>query len=162
MADDFVKTVRIKRPSRVAPDQRGRNVWVGRVEEVELELVSTTGLEKILKSGDGKTQGEIRKLAAGRKDGILARDTATGVYQIVSKKDLEPFREERDATAPSERGINKAAPLSDEAKLAAAELSLVSTQILRKVVKDEATTESGKAAGAKKDKFGGFDPYNSS
>ena len=160
MSDDFVKTVRIKRPSRVAPDQRGRNVWVGPVEEVELELVSTTGLEKILKSGDGKTQVEIRKLAAGRKDGILARDTATGVYQIVSKKDLEPFREGRDETAPAERGINKAAPLSDEAKLAAAELSLVSTQILRKVVKDE--DQAAKPGGPKKDKFGGFDPYNSS
>lgn len=40
MADDPAKTVRIKRSSRVAEDPRGRNVWVGRVEEpVELELV---------------------------------------------------------------------------------------------------------------------------
>ena len=135
MADDFTKTVRIKRPSRVAPDERGRNVWVGRVEEVELELVSTTALERILRTSDDKTRGEIRKLADGRKDGILARDTATGIFQIVSAAEL---KQSKDSGKPP-------------AGKPAADLSFVSTQILRKTLKP--------AAG--KDKGGGFDPYDS-
>ena len=136
MADDFTKTVRIKRPSRVAPDERGRNVWVGRVEEVELELVSTTALEHILRSGDDKTRGEIRKLAAGRRDGILARDTATGVFQIVSATEL---RESQDVSTP-------------RAGQPAPELDFVSTQYLRKTLKP---------AGGK-DKGAGYDPYDKS
>ncbi len=165
MSDDFSKTVRIKRQSRVAPDDRGRNVWVGRVESVELELVSTTALEKILKTADGKTQVEIRKLAESKKDGVLARDTATGHYQIVSDAELKSFV---DAEGSGAAGVNDqpkraaevtAAPLSDQARLAAEELSLVSTQILRKVVKEDAEAEAVKVAG-KRDKFGGFNPYD--
>jgi hypothetical protein len=127
MSDDHSKTVRIKRPSRVAPDERGRNVWVGRVETVELELMSTTALQKVMKSGDGEACSEIRKLARSQKDGVLARDTATGHYRIVSESEL------------------KTVANTDE-------LSLVSTQILRKVVK----------TAGRKDPSGGYDPYNKS
>jgi hypothetical protein len=125
MSEDHTRTVRIKRPSRVAQDERGRTVWVGRVETVELELMSTVALQKVMKSGDGGACSEIRKLARSRKDGVLARDTATGHYRIVSESEL------------------KALPNTDE-------LSLVSTQILRKVVKTV----------GKKDPAGGFDPYD--
>jgi hypothetical protein len=165
MSDDHTKTVRITRSSRVAPDDRGRNVWVGKVETVELELVSTTALEKILKTGDGKTQVEIRELAKSLKDGVLARDTATGHYQIVSDEELKSVAQ--DAGVPKAGGGDKpkrasevtAAPLTESARLAAAELSLVSTQILRKVVKDEAIDGAVKVAG-KKDEGGGFNPYD--
>ncbi len=78
MSDDHMKTVRIKRPPRVAQDERGHNVWVGRVETVELELMSTAALQAVLKSGDGEARTEIQKLARGRKDGVLARDVASG------------------------------------------------------------------------------------
>lgn len=152
MSEDFTRTVRIKRPSRVAPDERGRNVWVGKVETVELELVSTTALKKILSSADGKTQVEIRELAKSGKEGVLARDTATGHYQIVSEAELKAVAEADRAPPP--RGGDRpkrdatvvAAPLTDKTRLAAAELSLVSTQILRKVVKP--------------DRGGGFNPYD--
>ena len=152
MSDEHMKTVRIQRPSRVAPDERGRNVWVGRVETVELELVSTTALKRILTTADGKTQVEIRELAKSRKDGVLARDTATGHYQIVSEAELKAIAEAEGtppgARAPAKRSATVvAAPLTDQARLAAAEMSLVSTQFLRKVV-------------AKKDPSGGFDPYD--
>ncbi len=147
MAEDHTKTVRIKRQSRVAQDDRGRNVWVGRVEEsVELELVSTSALEKILKSDDGKTKTEIRKLVAGRRDGVLARDAATGVYQIVSDADLKTALE-----APEVR---------DQPQQPAEELSLVSTQILRKILNPDGTTEYTTPKAGKKDRSGGFDPYN--
>lgn len=78
MPKDYVATVRIRRPRKVTTDDRGRTVWNEPVESVELELVSTTALEKILGSDDGKTRGEIRRLIKGRKDGVLAKDTATG------------------------------------------------------------------------------------
>jgi len=152
MSGDFTKTVRITRQSRVAPDDRGRNVWVGKVETVELELVSTMALRKILKTADGPTQSEIRELAKSSKIGVLARDTATGHYQIVSEAELKAIAATEGAPPVAggkpKRGAEVvAAPLTDQARLAAAELSLVSTQILRKVV-------------GKKDPSGGFNPYD--
>ena len=161
MAEDFTKTVRIQRPSRVAEDDRGRNVWVGKVESVELELVSTTALQKILKTADGKTQAEIRSLADSREDGVLARDTATGVFQIVSDEDLKTAVEitaPRDA--PKRSAEIKAAPVSENTLKAADELSLVSTQILRKIIKPDDGTGDEKPKAGKKDKFGGFNPYD--
>jgi len=153
MSEDFTRTVRIQRASRVAPDDRGRNVWVGKVETVELELVSTMALKKILQTADGQTRAEIRELAKGSKDGVLARDTATGHYQIVSEGELKAIADSDSGPKPlaadrPTRGADVvAAPLTDKARLAAAELSLVSTQFLRKVVN-------------KKDPSGGFNPYD--
>jgi hypothetical protein len=132
MTKDHTKTVLIRKPGKVAPDERGRSVWLGKVEAVELELVSTTALQKILKSKGGEARTEIQKLAAGRKDGVLARDTATGHFRIVT----------------------------ETTRRAAAELSLVSTQILRKALKPDGKTEVVKAKPGKKDKFGGFNPYD--
>jgi hypothetical protein len=161
MAEDFTRTVRIQRPTRVAEDDRGRSVWAGKVESVELELVSTMALQKILKAADGKTQAEIRSLAESRKDGVLARDTATGMFQIVSHEDLKTAVE---ITTPGDgpaRGAEiQGAPLSEKTLKAAEELSLVSTQILRKVVKPDNGDEDGKPKAGKKDKFGGFNPYD--
>ena len=163
MAEDFTKTVRIKRASKVAPDERGRNVWVGKVETVELELVSTTALEKILKSDDGKTRSEIRKLVAGRKDGILARDTATGALQILSDEELKnAVSADEVQDGPARSAEITADPISEQTHQAAAELSLVSTQILRKVFKPDGTSDYETPKAGKKDKFGGFDPYNNS
>src|SRR5262245_20479758 len=47
MSKDPTKTVQIRKIDKVAPDHRGRSVWLGKIEPVELELVSTTALEKI-------------------------------------------------------------------------------------------------------------------
>ncbi len=144
MAKDPTKTVRIRKVDKVAPDHRGRSVWLGKIEPVELELVSTTALQTILKTGDGKTRVEIQKLAAGRKNGVLARDTATGHFRILSEADLR-----------------KAAPLTETTRRQAEELSLVSTQILRKATRPDGSIEYEKPKPAgKKDKFGGFNPYD--
>jgi len=161
MPKDPTKTVRIRKVDKVAPDHRGRSVWLGKVEPVELQLVSTMALQKILKSGDSGTRAEIEKLAAGRKDGVLARDAATGHFRILSDADLR-----KAATAPPEpaqgpkrSGVSVGAPLTDTTRRKADELSLASTQILRKVVKPQTETAKSKAPG-KKDKFGGFNPYD--
>jgi hypothetical protein len=161
MADDFTKTVRIQRQTRVAEDDRGHNVWVGKVESVELELVSTTALQKLLKTADGKTQSEIRQLAAGKADGVLARDTATGVFQIVSNEDLKTAVDITTSKDRPARGSEiQGAPLSEKTLQAAEELSLVSTQILRKVIKPDDGDKDTKPKAGKKDKFGGFNPYD--
>lgn len=161
MAEDYTMTVRIMRAPKVAPDERGRNVWIGEVDTVELELVSTTALERILKSDDGKTQSEIRRLAAGRKDGILARDAATGVFQILSDEELKnaiSTNEVRDA--PKRPTEITADPISEQTRQAAEKLSLVSTQILRRVFKADGTSHYETPKARKKDKSGGFDPYD--
>jgi hypothetical protein len=161
MSKDHTKTVQINKVDKVAPDLRGRSVWLGKIEPVELELVSTTALEKIMKTEGGKTRSEIQKLASGRKNGVLARDTATGHFRILSDADLK-----KAATAPPGDGPKRAAettgtPLTETTRKKADELSLVSTQILRKVVKPDGKSEvvAPKPAG-KKDKFGGFNPYD--
>ncbi len=160
MSKDHTKTVRIRKPDKVAPDERGRSVWLGKVDTLELELVSTTALEKILKSEGGKTRSEIRKLAAGKKDGILARDTATGHFRIVNESDLGKALAAESGGKPGRSAEVTAAPLTDTTRRAAEELSLVSTQILRKVLKPEEKTGTAKSKAGKKDKFGGFNPYD--
>jgi hypothetical protein len=130
------------------------------VEAVELELVSTTALEKILKSEGGQTRTEIQKLAAGRKNGILARDTATGHFRIVSEADLKKALAAESGGKPARSAEVTAAPLTETTRRAADELSLVSTQILRKVMKPGEKAEAAKPKAGKKDKFGGFNPYD--
>jgi hypothetical protein len=161
MSKDPTKTVQIRKVEKVAPGLQGRSVWLGKIEPVELELVSTTALEKILKTEGGKTRSEIQKLAAGRKNGVLARDTATGHFRILSDADLK-----KAATSPPGEGTKRAAEmtgaaLTETTRKKADELSLVSTQILRKVVRPDGKTEvvASKPA-SKKDKFGGFNPYD--
>jgi len=166
MSKDHTRTIRIRKLDKVAPDDRGRSVWLGKVETVELELVSTTALEKILKTEGGETRSEIRKLASGRKNGILARDTATGHFRILSDADLRKAMDAPPGNGPKRAAEVTAAPLTDTARRKADELSLVSTQFLRKVVKPNGKPEivkgdAGKAKGVgKKDKFGGFNPYD--
>lgn len=161
MARDHTKTVQIRKVDKIAPDHRGRSVWLGKVEPVELELVSTTALQTILKSEGGKTRVEIKKLAAGRKNGVLARDAATGHFRILSDADLRKAATAPPGEGPKRGNVVTGAPLSDTTRKKAEELSLVSTQILRKVVKSGGDTgyEKPKPAG-KKDKFGGFNPYD--
>lgn len=159
MAKDHTKTVQIRKVARVAPDTRGRSVWLGKVEPIELELVSTTALQTILKTEGGKTRIEIQKLAAGHKNGVLARDTATGHFRILSEADLRKAVTAPPGEGPKRSGVVTAPPLSETTRKKAEELSLVSTQILRKVVKPSGETEKPKPTG-KKDKFGGFNPYD--
>lgn len=163
MSKDHTKTVRIRKVDKVAPDHRGRSVWLGKVEPVELELVSTAALQKILKTEGGETRAEIEKLASGRKNGVLARDAATGHFLILSEAELRKAAAEPPAPrdAPKRGNVSTGAPLTESARLKADELSLASTQFLRKVVSADvkAGAEKPKPA-AKKDKYGGFNPYD--
>ena len=163
MSKDHTKTVQIRKLAKVAPDDRGRSVWLGKIEPVELELVSTTALKKILKTEGGKTRIEIAKLAAGRKNGVLARDTATGHFRILSEADLKKAVEAPPGDGTKRSAEVTAAPMSETTIRRAEELSLVSTQVLRKVVTPEGKTKVEVAkpkAASKKDRYGGFNPYD--
>lgn len=148
-------------PAAGAPDEP-RPVRVGKQDPVELELVTTAALEKILKTEGGKTRSEIRKLAAGSKDGVLARDAATGRFSILSEAELKKAAAAPPPDGPRRSGVATAPPLSETVLRKADELSLASTQFLRKAVKaeDKAAEAAKPKASLKKDKAGGFNPYD--
>ncbi len=92
---------------------------------------------------------------------MLARDTATGHFRILSDADLKKAATAPPGDGPKRSGVVTAEPLTETTRKKAEELSLVSTQILRKVVKPDGKTEIEKPKPAgKKDKFGGFNPYD--
>ncbi len=146
MANDHTTTVRIRRPARVTTDERGRTVWAGEIEEAELELVSTAELQQILDSSDPTSRTAIEEVVTGNANGVLARNPATGLFEIISDSDLQAA-----LAQDARRQAGSLEPAAGE------ELSLVSTQVLRKVLKTD--TRPGTP---KKDAGGGFDPYNSS
>jgi hypothetical protein len=164
MGDDYVATVRIRRPARVSTDG-GRNVWSDTIEEVELELVSTSELESLLKSGDNDTRGAIRKALSGQEEGVLARDPSTGLFQVVSEAELKSFFEEKEDAPIRRRPTDiEPEPRGEAKEKESEELSLVSTQMLRRIIPaaDKPTRPpAGPKPKAKKDRSGGFDPYNS-
>lgn len=165
MSDEYTQTVRIMRPARVTTDERGRTVWDGPVEEAEFELVSTTMLKQLLKTADDEERRRLGAAASG-KDGVLARNTGNQEFEIIDDDDLRaalasaedaPDRVRAADFSTGERPLLERADGRDE------ELSLVSTQALRKILGSDGqpSLESGDddapPAGG-----GGFDPYNHS
>ena len=151
--------MRIVRGSKVGIDDRGRSVWVGPVEEVELDLVSTTMLKRVLDSDNEARKQQLRDTAEG-KDGVLAHDPDKDMFQIIDDTDLKEIL----ASEPTGMDAIKAAdvtlePLASRADTEDEELSLVSTQALRHMLNkgDDGAEE------ADDDDPGGhsFDPYNS-
>ncbi|MGH8166752.1 MAG: hypothetical protein ACREQ1_05900 [Woeseiaceae bacterium] len=171
MAEDYVATVRIRRPAKVTTDNRGRSVWAETIETAELELVSTSELQKILDSTDDDTRSAIERVVTGEEEGVLARDPATGLFEIISDADLQAILDSNDDLSKTVRSTRPAdvtlEPVSRNAPSGGEELSLVSTQVLRKILgKDnpqaaKKPTTATKPAKPVKDKSGGFDPYNS-
>jgi hypothetical protein len=158
MSDDGPKQVLVKRPSKVNVDDRGRSVWVDPVESAELELVSTQMLKVMLSSHDESDRKAIEKAADTAADGVLARNPSNGQFEIIDDDDLQTILDENQGlpklTRPADATLEPLRDYVDDE-----ELSLVSTQALRKVllgdIKDqqEAEETDGKSAG--------FDPYDS-
>ncbi|MGH8193129.1 MAG: hypothetical protein ACREQ8_01830 [Woeseiaceae bacterium] len=159
MADDYVTTIRIRRPAKVTTDDRGRSVWADTIETAELELVSTAELKKILATSDEESLSAIEKAVTPTDEGVLARDPATGLFEIISDTDLQAILAENDhlpkTRQPADVTLESVRNAPAEAD---GELSLVSTQVLRKVL----SRDLPKPPPSKKDSGGGFDPYNSS
>jgi len=162
MPDDIDKTVRIRRKPKIKTDERGRSVWAEPVETEELELVSTTMLTKILSSDDEKARKRIADAAEG-KDGVLAHDAQKNTFEIIDDDDLRAALESADSTPQLERladvVLEPVSPKSEDDD--EEELSLVSTQMLRRILAGD-DPESNLDPGEPEDTGGGFDPYDHS
>jgi hypothetical protein len=159
MSDELKRTVRILRHPKVTSDARGRTVWVDPVESAELELVSTVMLERLLSSDDENRKQKLKDAAAG-KDGVLAHNLETDSFEIIDDADLMAMLE----MAPGSMDANKPAdviyePLSSLADTGE-ELSLVSTQALRRILKLDDETDASEDDDESADR--GFNPYDNS
>lgn len=158
MANQLTKTVRIVRRSKVATDDRGQTVWVDPVESAELALVTTTMLKEMLTSDDEQQKMRIREAAEG-KDGLLAHDAESDRFEIIGDADLQAAIDASAGTTDTARPTDVTYEVVSEYEDdSAGELSLVSTQALRRILHSESgRTEDIELA----DDEGGFDPYNS-
>ena len=157
MSDELKRTVRILRHPKVTSDDRGRTVWVDPVESAELELVSTTMLERVLSSDDESRKRKLKHAAAG-KDGVLAHDPQKDSFEIVDDADLMALLEMTphgmDAIKSADVTYEPLSSLADTGE----ELSLVSTQALRRILKidDEVVVDEDEPDDR------GFNPYDNS
>jgi len=158
MSDDTPNKVLVRRPRKVEMDGNGRSVWVDPVASADLELVSTQMLKQILSSRDESDRKAIEEAADVATEGVLARDPSNGQFEIIEDDDLQAILNENQGLPKLSRPADATLePLRDYAD--DDQLSLVSTQALRKVLGDEsedekqpATAEMGSA---------GFNPYDS-
>jgi len=158
MADRLDKTVRIVRRSKVTTDDRGRTVWTDPVDSAELELVTTTMLTHMLESDDEEQKQRIRE-AAGGKEGLLARDVEKGRFEIIDDDDLQAALAASAEMTPTARPADVTFEVvSNDAGGDTEELSLVSTQALRRLLHKDTEQASEDLS---IDDDGGFDPYNS-
>lgn len=155
MSKSPTQTVRILRPTDMAGDERDQSSES--VEETEMALVSTLMLKNLL---DGKSADHKRRLeeAALGKEGVLAQHLGSGRFEIIDDDDLKSALE-NDAKA---HGNKRAAdvtwePLMERADTDNEELSLVSTQALRRMLGQETDVVEEEPS----IDIGGFDPYNS-
>jgi hypothetical protein len=159
MSDEFKRTVRILRHPKVKSDDRGRTIWVDPVESAGLELVSTVMLERVLSSDDENRKQKLKDAAAG-KDGVLAHDLEKDSFEIVDDADLMAMLEMTphgmDAIKSADVIYEPLSSLADTGE----ELSLVSTQALRRILKLDNETDAAEDNDESVDR--GFNPYDNS
>jgi hypothetical protein len=156
MNDPLKQTVRISRPGKVTRDAQGRTVSTAPAEEAELELVSSTMLTNMLGSGSEARKRQLQELAAS-KEGVLAKNLGSGNFEILSDDELKKALAEA-GRAQRESARSRLEPVLDRGDRLDTELSLVSSQALRKILGhvEEKPDED------KQTSDGGFDPYNRS
>ncbi len=156
---DHEPTIKIRRPPRIQSDGRGRSVWTDPVNTAdELELVSTQALRVILNSNDKKARKAIEAVARSGNEGVLARNPASGTFEIIEDADLQAILDSAQDLPPMTRPADVTlVPLNEDPGV---ELSLVSTQALRKVLGQKEPKADAKSKKLR-DTSGGFDPYNS-
>jgi hypothetical protein len=161
MSDEKTVRIRIPQPAKIKSDGGGRSVWNDPIDTIEFELVSTQMLRTMLDSKDDKQLKAIEDIADTGEQGVLARNAGNGAFEIIDDIDLQ-------AILDSDPGLPKVSrpsditlvPLAEDAESAGEELSLVSTQALRKVLGKPPEKDAKPKVELKPG--GGFDPYNSS
>lgn len=151
---------------RVSVDERGRSVWTGPVGSGEFELISTASLRAILDSDDDDSRQAIEQVAESDDEGVLVRDATTGMFRVIDENELQALLVAdglTPATKPASADVVHE-PLDDPT--AGSELSLVSTQALRKIIRNDGSAtlqpEGDESIELGLESSGGFDPYNSS
>lgn len=155
VSEDFKRTVKIVHRPKVTTDGRGRTVWADPVETTELQLVSTQMLQQIIDSDDDSKKDRIREVAEGN-DGLLAHDVENDSFEIISDDDLQQILDS-DLAQPVAKKVADVIyePLTETVN-EVEELSLVSTQVLRRMLNPEEDEETPEEAPIES----GFDPYN--
>lgn len=151
-------TVIIRRPARVNIDERGHNVWTEPIEETELELMSTQELKLALAAADDADREAIREMAESGKRGVVARNPATGGFDVVSEDELRDLQLDKTVKLSQLLDQDVADDPSDREDQ---ELSLVTTQMLKQMLGHEEPKdldEPDDSADAEK----GFNPYDHS
>jgi len=148
---------RLRRPAPPAPGEDDRAEEVRNSTSTELELISTQMLKQILSSGDDGSRSAIQEAACSDVDGVLARDTATGYFEIIDNDELQAILDQRDDlpkfTRPADPTVE---PLHDYVD--SESLSLVSTQALRRVFSDD--DRADEVDPASEINLRGFNPYD--
>lgn len=161
MSDDKTVKIRIPQPAKIKSDGGGRSVWTDPVDTIEFELVSTQMLRTMLDAEDSKERKAIEDIAATGEQGVLARNADNGTFEIIDDTDLQAILDNNPGlptvSRPSDVTLS---PLTKDAGSAGEELSLVSTQALRKVLGKPPEKEAKPKI--ELEPGGGFDPYNSS
>ena len=156
MTGDTPNKVLVRRPSKIKTDRRGRSVWADPVESAKLELVSTQTLKQILSSSDQQNRKAIEEAANTATDGVLARDPATGYFEIIDDTDLQAILDTNSdlpkLTRPADVTLEPLHDYADDESM-----SLVTTMALRKVL---AKGDDDSLAETEVDSSG-TDPYNS-
>ncbi len=146
MSDDKSVRFLVRRPPRNRTDASAN----------ELELVSTQMLKQILSSNDVENQKAVGDAAKTTVDGVLARDPATGYFEIIDEDELQEIVESGQELPKLSRPADVTAePLHDYADYQ--HLSLVSVQALRRVFDDD----SDETPEADEVDDGDFNPYPS-
>ena len=137
---------------------RRRSTGAKSGDSAELELVSTQMLKQILSSNDVENRKAVGDAAKTPGDGVLARDPATGFFEIIGEDELQAIVDSGQNLPKLSRPSDVTAePLHDYAD--DEHLSLVSAQALRQVIVDD-EKQDDEAESTDAD-AGEFNPYYS-
>lgn len=158
MADDRKRN---EQDGKIASDDQGRSVRADTVQTGKFDLVTTQELRAILDSSDDDSLRSIEQAATSDEEGVLARNAETGMFEIIDESSLQEILGGRATGAYARPSADVTLePLDNDAP--SESFSLVSTQVLRKIIRKDA---GGDTDGAEFDAdiidTDGSDPYNS-
>lgn len=141
MTDDTGRKILVRRPRKVTTNGRKRSERLDPAASAELELVSTQMLKVMLSSRDNSDRRAIEKAADTATEGVLARNSGNGQFEIVEDEYLQAILSDMQGLPTLSRPTDATVePLRDYVD--DDHLSLVSTQALRRVLDDDSDSEN--------------------
>ena len=160
MSDRVSRKILVQRPSKIRSDGHGRSVWAEPVESAELELVSTQMLKVMLSSRDDSDRKAIEETVRSDAEGVLARNPSSGRFELIDDDELQAILDTNQdlpkVSKPSDATLEPLRDYVDDE-----ELSLVSSQALRRVLGDTANDADAEPDQVElAEAAGGFNPYD--